>query len=463
MHQTVRALALSGVLAILLAPAGLSQNTIDNPTESTPTTLYFHIFDPFNKFVINTQPMNAEFFEVGGTSFPTISRTPLNTPEVGEYDHNTVYGISTAGPVEYDFVENGRPRFHPEAGIAADVSIDATVTPIVTLYATIRDIFGTNDIAPNAMADYTFRVQVREGDDPGRDTETLDIGRLIMAGQQTFHVVNAQSCEPILTESCARDANGALEGQTDPVTNNPIVTPDADGIVEFQIPLTLDSPTIPKKEAFNVRLDGYQGTATGVIEEDQFAEGYLRYFVDPTHLPRLEFNIHNPVFIEFVHPQVAADSLLIHAGVNSPFGTYGVDMDSIEVVIKGPITVSKGELKAIISANTHVHGLHDRAAEITYLYKFREENAPEGDYTIHFSVSNNGIPDANGIVRPETVQVASATAGFILSGQEAFGLDTQGNLVDGTAQELVEAPGLGLLPTAAILALAMFAIRRNVQ
>ncbi len=459
MRPSQRTLVVTLVAATMFAPHAVGQSTIHNPDESTPTTLYFHIFDTFNKFVINTQPMDAEFFETGGTSFPTLTGTPVNK-DLGEFDLNTVYGISTAGPVEYEFTENGRPRFHPEPGIAADVFIDESVVPTVTLYATVRDVFGNTDAAPNAMVDYTFRIHVREGDDPGRDTETLETGRLLMQGQRTFHVVNAQACDVVNGGNCRTDAHGAIEGQADPVTETPFLHPDADGIVEFQIPLEIHHGMIPKADAFNVRIDGYQGTSTGAFEEDQFSKGYLRYFSDPDHLPRLDFNIRNPIFIEFVHPQVAAGSLLIHAGVNSPFGTYDVDTDRIDVSIEGPINVNAADLTPIIAANTHVHGLHDQAAEITYLYKFRQENAPEGEYTIRFSVANKGVPDADGTIRPETVRTATATAGFVLTEQQAFGLDTFGNEVLGSAQEQVEAPTTGIVATG-VMALAIAFARRS--
>ena len=183
MHPVQRVGALVVVGLLLAAPA---QAQIQNPNESTPTNLYFHIFDTFNKFVVNTQPMDSTEFRVGGANFPTLVDTPINTLYGAQFDFNTVYGYSTAGPVEYGFTENGKPRMHPERGIAADVIIDTSVDPVVYIYGTLRDVTGNQNLA-NAMVDYTVRVQMREGDDPGRDAD-YDSGALIMGGEATFHV-----------------------------------------------------------------------------------------------------------------------------------------------------------------------------------------------------------------------------------------------------------------------------------
>ncbi|HLF16206.1 MAG TPA: hypothetical protein VI796_02100, partial [Candidatus Thermoplasmatota archaeon] len=372
----VRVLAAGFALSLLaVAPASAELN---NPRASTPTTLHFHIFDTFNAFPINTQPMDVEFFEVGGTSFPTFAETPL-----GDFDFNTIYGFSTSGPVEYDFIENGRPRFHPERGIAADVEIDSGVEPVAYLYFEVRDFFSSErnpDLSgagwnglPNALPSFTVRVTMREGNDFGPDAN-LDAGPVVMQGEMTAHLVDTQSL----------GANDGLAGQTAP-DGNPIFVPDEAGIVEYAIPLAVSQATIPKTDGFNVRIDWFQdpGDAAG---DDQTAEGYIRLVSDAEHQPRLDLAILNPVYVEFLHPQVAAGRLLIHSGVNSPWGTYDVDVENITLTVEGPS--SPTSVDRFVSQNAHVHGLHDRAAEVTWLWPFRDEDARDGDYTITIQVPN---------------------------------------------------------------------------
>jgi hypothetical protein len=85
-----RNLLLCGALvALLVLPAAAAD--VKNPRQSTPTTLYFHLFDTLNAFPVNTQAPDVEFFVVGGSNFPTVASQG--------YDFNTVYGFATPGPV----------------------------------------------------------------------------------------------------------------------------------------------------------------------------------------------------------------------------------------------------------------------------------------------------------------------------------------------------------------------------
>lgn len=440
MSWTKQALVFALVVGMLAVPTVSAQDSLNNPNKSTPTTLYFHIFDTFNKFVINTQAMNVETFEVGGTNFPTLVDTPVNQVMEAQYDFNTLYGTSTAGPVEYDFIENGRPRFHPERGIAADVNLDTSVQPVAYIYIEPRDILGCNTNAcdfppelPNCLPDLTVRVTMRTGDDPGPDGN-LDAGDLIMGGQKTYTVCTAAGA-PL-------GSAVALNGEYKEV--------DSAGIVEFAIPLDVAANKIPKKDAFNVRIDWWQGTAAGgVIQEDQFAEGFLRLAADQDHLPRLEMNIMNPVYIEFIHPQVAAGTLLIHTGVNSPWGTYDINAEDVVVSVEGPSTPVV--LNQVVATNEHVHGLHDKAAEITYLWSFRDEGAKDGDYTINLSVKNNA-----------GTATATGSAGFTIKGKEAFGTDETGQIIEPTVTEKSkDTPGVGLLGMVGLLGALAVALRRR--
>ncbi len=410
------------LLAAVLLSAVPAQAQLSNPSASTPTTLYFHVFDTFNPFPINTQPMDVGFFEVGGTSFPTASHT-IVAQQAGDYDFNTIYGFATSGPVEYDFIENGRPRFHPERGIASDVQVDSGVRPVVHLYMDVRDLFSSdthpqnqtgvgpaddplNQAAnqwnglPQALPSFTFRVEMRTGN--SLSIEDLDAGTLIMSGSKTAHVVDGHTVP--------------LAGLPPDVGGTPILSPDESGIIEWAIELDPALDVIPKSDAFHVRIDWYQNPTPDGANDDAFAEGYMRLVADANHLPRLDFAIKNPVYIEYIHPEVAAGILLIHSCVNSPWGTYDVDVANITVAVDGPSEPQT--LAQVVSQNAHVHGLHDQCAEVTYLWRFRDEDAKNGDYAISLAVPN--------LVGSST---ATGQAGFTVEGKRAFGVDEQGNEV----------------------------------
>lgn len=423
---------LAGALAlgvVLVLPAATAQ--VENPTASTPTTLYFHVFDTYNPFPINTQPMDVGFFRTSGSNFPTVASQG--------YDFNTIRGFSTSGPVEYGFLENGRPRYHPERGIAKDVLLDAAVQPVVFLYVDVRDLFSSDTQGaglPQALPSMTFRFAMRTGNVIGPDAD-LDAGQAILTGQRTVH----------LADSHMAGANGNLAGQTGP-DGNPILVADGQGVVEVQLPLDVQSPIIPKADSFNVRIDWYQNPTGDPSQDDQYAEGWMRLVLDSAHLPRLQMNVLDPVYIDFIHPQVAAGTLLVHAGVNSPWGTYDVDVANLTLTVEGPSEPQ--HLSTVISQNAHVHGLHDKAAEVTWLWRFRDEGAKTGDYTIKLEV-------------PNLAHTATATgaAGFTIEGKRAYGTDEAGNVLEPVDDAAKESPAAGLLPMVALLGFAAFSRRRR--
>jgi uncharacterized protein (TIGR03382 family) len=423
----------SAVGLLLLVPllsAGDASGQLANPERSTPTALYFHIFDTYNAFPVNTQAMDVGFFEVSGSNFPTVASQG--------YDFNTIRGFSTSGPVEYGFLENGRPRYHPERGIAADVRIDPDVQPVAYIYLDVRDLFGSDAAGlglPQALPSVTVRVTMRTGNEIGPD-EQLDAGTLILGGQRTAH----------LADGHLAPTNGALGGQTGP-DGNPVLVPDEAGVIEFAVPLDVAQPRIPRADSFNLRIDWYQNPTGDASQEDEFASGWMRLVLDEAHLPRLELSILNPVYIEFIHPQVAAGTLLVHTGVNSPWGTYDVDVANVTLEIEGP--ARPRQLGLVVSQNAHVHGLHDQSAELTWLWKFRDEQAPNGDYTIRLSVPNLA-----------GTAVATGSASFTIAGKQAYGFDEQGQAVAAGAEAASQASPPPAGPMLALAVLALAALRR---
>jgi hypothetical protein len=371
--------------------------------------------------------------------------------------------------VEYDFIENGRPRFHPEPGIAQDVRIDMDVTPTAYLYLDLRDVIGVNSL-PTSSPTFTVEITMREGDDPGRHAD-LDNGAIIMQGKQTFHLVDTytspgaganalvywgthmtlwaieeSAVNPGLPENGA-DANAAPGAIGTAPDGNPVVVPDGDGVVELAIPITIqNNGVIPKSEAFNIRIDWYQ--MEEAFGPDAFATGYVRLHASPDKQPRLEMNIMDPVYISFIHPQVAAGTLLIHTGLNSPWGTYDIDYDNITIRVDGP--TQPRHLNQVVAANQHVHGLHHLDAEITYLWKFRDENAASGQYTITMEVPNLA-----------GTAVARSTAGFTVEGARAFGIDDRGEVIPPSLDEASQGSPVSLLGAVAALLGAALVLRRR--
>ena len=443
------AAALTAVAAMLLfvVPTAQAQANCEHPLAcpnvSTPTSLYFHIFDIFNNFPINTQVPHPGFFQVGGTNFPSLVE-----PNTGQnYDFNTMYGYSTSGPVEYNFIENGQPRFHPERGIANDIRIDdqaatpcgdVVVPACVHIYVSLRD--ATGGTSTNFMPKYTFKVEMRELNVLG-DTAALDAAPMIMHGELAYHLASKDFA--------------SLNDTVPPGDTVHIRTPNADGVIEYAIPMTIEGTKITKSDGYHMHIHWFQDPSPDASHQDQAAEGYMRLVMDEKYHPRLDLSIKNPVYIDFIHPEVAAGILLIHSAENSPWGTYDIDVQNITVDVKDADGnhVDAG-LQQVTSQNSHVHNLHNKSAEVTYLWRFRDENAKDGTYTITLKVQN--------VAHTAT---ATDTAQFVLEGKKAYGIAQNGETVTPApdpAGEGKSSPGAGLLVLGTAFGLAL-AMRRRLD
>ncbi len=433
MHRlALAAVSLGLAVALLPTPAAAA-------TPSTPTTLYFHVFDTLTAFPINTQQPKSSFFEVGGTSFPTIASQG--------FTFNSIRGFGTPGPVEYNYIEAGRPRFHFEHGIADAVQLDKDKGATAYLYLDVRDFLGLHN-APDVLPSFTFHVAMRAGNDLASD-QILDTGQLLLQGSLTAHVANLRACAPdpqTLDPMQCQDTNSAI-ANTD-VNGVPVLIPDAAGVVEFPITLDMPASAIPKS-SYNVKVEWWQNPTGDASQDRQFAEGYMRLVSDHDHHPRIELAVTNPLAFTFVHPEVAAGILLIHTGINSPWGTYDVDVANMTATVTGPSAPQK--LIRVTSQNAHVHNLHDKPVEVTWLWRFREEGAKLGDYAITVK--------ANDIQKNATV---TQTAGFTIAEDRAFGVDESGHEVASTFTDNAKAsPAAGMLVAGVLAACAIVARRRG--
>jgi hypothetical protein len=112
------------------------------------------------------------------------------------------------------------------------------------------------------------------------------------------------------------------------------------------------------------------------------------------------------------------------------------------VAVAGPSTPKK--LAVVTSQNAHNHGLHDVCAEVTYLWRFRDEAAKDGSYAIHLAV-----PDLNHNA------TAMGDAGFTVEGKKAFGVDQNHNVVAPAGTTSKSSPAASVGAVLAVLGVAL--------
>lgn len=411
----MRALA---ILTILLLTGAGAQ--ISNANESTPVTLYFHI-NGFQDFPINTQPPEDFASDGVGRDLSGLTSTclPEGTPNQLRGDFHTFYGYSSPGYVQYDELDkNGTIRVHEERGLAADVKINSAIEG--TLYWYLVADFGQRgaelDI-PVIVPQVKVAATMRTGDEVGLGDSAYNSGSIISQG-----ISAAQDMLP------------------DPSAEGPV-------IYEFQVPMTFESDLIPEKEAFNVRVDIMMDVPNCNEAGSALMPGLVDVYTAKDHRPRMDMEIMNPVYVEYVHPQISGDRLIIHAGFGSPWGNYDVDETpgGIEVTMNGP-SEAKSLRRAAVVQRTHVHNHHFEPVDVTYVWPFESDGAELGEYEIDVLVWNDQ-------------RTGSSKGSAVIDLESRTGLDAQGNEVgEEQLDESEDAPFVGVLP---ILALLGFALRRR--
>lgn len=436
-------------ITFLLAPAA-GKVGINNPTDPTPTTLYFHLLDGQQDFPINTQPPSDNYAASEGIGLQTHSTSCLPDTGAGSLaskSWHTFYGFSSPGYVEYDFEENGKPRFHPERGISFDAIVD-TNAPF-TLYwflETQTGVPGGNpdpNVVPVVLPNVIVRATIRTGDSISVDDIGYNQGEVIAQGQ---------------TEPSTLATQG---------TQGPAVYHQAGNgrhVYEFGVPMSIQTPTIPRATGYNLRID--------VFMENPFCtdpdSGYLmpnnvRVHTSPDYRPRMELAIMNPIRIEYLHPQFVGDDLVVHTSANSPWGNYDVDETpgGIELEITGP-SEATSLAQVAFTQRHHEHNFHQEAVDVSYVWPYKQDGARNGLYTVSFSVWNDQrTAQATGTAQFEIGKGTIIGCGEATEASKA-NTKCETQVQEDGVEKSKDSPGAGLLGVLAVLGAALVVLRRRV-
>ncbi|HET6399166.1 MAG TPA: hypothetical protein VFH47_06400, partial [Candidatus Thermoplasmatota archaeon] len=256
MPMKVRRILLTGAALLLATALTVSaQGAIDPaeqarrfPTVPTPTTLYFHI-NGFQEFPINTQAPDDRFRETVTVGTLTNSngcvKDPSGSAGVASQEFHTFYGYVSPSYVQYDVIENGKPRIHQERGIAYDVQLGGDFT--LKWYVETQALSGdpTPDInglpVPMVLPDVMVRASMRAGDVISIQNKAYNEGALIAQGVSgPFTLAGAMTG--------TFPATGAPEGSVSYTT-----LPNGHHLYEFTVPMKLSQNIIPREDGANMR------------------------------------------------------------------------------------------------------------------------------------------------------------------------------------------------------------------
>jgi len=442
-------------LALFLsAPAaGASEHPAGfyNPVEPVDVTMYLHV-NGIQDMPINTQRPDDRYASSPAVGLVRHSQGCIDVPNNGlaEGARHTWYGHSSPGYVDYEIDLGGKPRIHPERGISYDIDFDTSKPVQFTWFLETQWLSGNGDpdvnSVPVVLPQVVLRATIREGDQISPDHEAMNTGKLV--AQMTT--------EPVL-----------LAG---PQTDHPQVTYHAldNGrhLYEFSLDMPLETDTIRKDEAFNVRVDAFQ--ANDVCQDPDAGKyvmaDWVRLHTSPAYRPQFTWTITNPVVINVLHPMFLGDDLVVHAAANSVWGNYDIRGDYTDggepprLVVTGPSVPVGMELAAFNSPHKG-HDAHTEDVQIAWVWPYFAENAKPGVYRIEMTVQND-----------QENAVALAVGGFAI-GADGRGTDITGcgfQVAGECATETTEhdggvskpTPGAGLLFAVAGVGIALRARRR---
>lgn len=472
-------LLLVATTALLLLPAAQAQDVgIKNPEVSTPTKLYFHVIN-VQDMPINTQVPDPKFADDSsfGAGTNTLRCLDPYTGDVGgtgqgtggttSQVYHTNYGYSSPSYVEYDYQNaNGEPRTHPERGISYDAIFDQGAPFTITWYVQIFNGNAQLNTIPTPVPGFVVAASMRAGDAISVDDKAYDSGPSIAHG----------NTKPAILVTDAAQGPKDMQGQPHDQVTYEGVTEDGAHLFKFTIPMSFDADRILRATGFNVRIDMYMdnqacNSPAQLEKKEYIMPGTVTSYTDAAHRPTMDFNIMNPIRLEYLHPQFVGDDLVVHTSMNSAWGNYDVGEvnamtpqvtdEFISVKIEGP-SPATSLAKAALVQRFHEHYHHQEAVDVTYVWPYKTDKASNGLYTVFVEFKNDqDTATASGVAQFEIGKGTVIGCGGIQESSQKQQDDCAETIqVDGkTASK--DAPGLPMVGALAALGAAAVALRRR--
>jgi hypothetical protein len=393
---------LAALMAILMLPGpAMAQSTAassgDAQSGTDTVTFYGHVFrvsqdDPNPA---NTEfPFGEESYGIGlGVNCASAAQgQALNTCQ--NEDGNKMAMFSTAGPVDVknaaEFEQEGAyGQLHNERGQTKDILLDTSKEIETTVFGTwdshgwpvrVGNPYDTDCVGPhpnNVPCMYPYW-----GWDPGAYENVVMEATLYHAdlGDRT----NSSQAPPVDEAIDSGDATVVAHGQWGPgqVMNG---VPGADNA--FQWDINLGAPqvdTIPQEDDFFLVYDTFQSTG----EANACVRCPMRWWSGEFFPPSFTLPVENAFTVERVIPNFANGQLAMLGILNTPWGSYDVDTDSVDLSIEGPNGAVEPDTLQQYSDFSVAHGGHFEPVNTTWIWDYNKDDVPAGEYEITVSAEN---------------------------------------------------------------------------
>lgn len=406
-------------MALLLATVGLLVSPLSgvaaqsddggsvsfDAEDTDQITFYGHIFGHTldQPMPANTQaPIGEDNYGLGtfsectphGSAFP-LSLDPQGTVEPGmTCEDNPAHKLalfSTAGFVgpdnraEFDS-GGGYSQLHNERGQTKDIHLDENGEITATVYMTLdfhswpASTGDTNCVQPhpeNVPCAYPYW-----GWDVGTQPEFVVEGTLYQADLGDRD--NATAAPPVREAIQSGDAEVVANGQWGP--GQPTVgLPNTPQVLEFEVPLGQpETGVIDKSNDFILVYETYSN-----VNDEEYNIHTVRWWGGELFPATFDMPVQNAFQVERVIPSDVFGKLPILGIINTPWGSYDTNSDSIELSIEGPNgqSVDTEGIPQFTDASV-AHGGHFKPVNTTWVWDYKDYDLSPGDYTITVSAEN---------------------------------------------------------------------------
>ena len=388
-------LTVSALLA-MTAPAAAQSASAEET--SSDITFYGHIFGFGRDFPM---PMNTQFpkgeadysigqFVLCGTGLPEVPNPQVSTgPSCGEeFGVNEEWWYTTAGFVQVkEYTDFDYTKIHNERGLSKDTSLDMNKDIVAEFYMSAdAHAYSTALCYPGAPHDVPWPLPCWNWD-PGylhqwvvqATIYTGVLGEYGGAADEAPDVAGALAEGKLVV--LAQGESTPQDVQSLEATGNPTV---------WKFDINLGKPernVIKKEESYVIRFKWWSVGPNGpmILPEPIFNINSGEFYPPLVKLPvKGAFNV------EMVVPQFVYGKLVLLGIMNTPWGSYDVDHESIKLDIKNKRTGAVIEPRSIerLADFSVAHGGHYKPVNVTYVWDYTADRLPPGDYEATISASN---------------------------------------------------------------------------
>lgn len=380
-------LALALAAVALLAPTAHAQ-AADEPTSEV--TFYGHVFGLGRgaPMPMNTQFPTGEADLSQGFTGHTCGVDPRTDCEADTQNEAWLY--TTAGFVQIkNYQEFDYAKLHNERGLTKDTYLDLTKDVTADFYMS-ADAHGWLIAActPGVPRDVPWPVPCWNWD-PGVLTQ-WQVEATLYTGILGEHGGQADTAPDIAAALAAGKLKVLAQGVSAPQdvkSLEPLGNPTV-----WKFPINLGKPqreVIQKEESYLVRFQWWSvkpdGSKRIVPEMDTWNVNS-----GETYPPLVRLPVKGAFNVEMVVPQFVYEKMVILGIMNTPWGSYDVDHDSIQLTIKDASgnAVEPRHLARLADFSV-AHGGHYKPVNVTYVWDYRADNLPAGTYTATVRASNH--------------------------------------------------------------------------